>query len=693
MSSLKAGARRILAGLTLAVSAIALPPAQAAGLRIGSVESIAPTEISRPRAASDAAVPGRREIRFDAFGRRFELAVNTNQGFVAGPGRADSVEGTAAGLSGSWVRLTRVGDSWVGVVFDGTEYFALDTAGAVAPFNDTARRMPRNAPIAYRLRDTLLPDTSFGTDVVPHVGTVEDALNGIQAELTPPTATAVLATKRLTVGVLIDADEAARDGSEAEARATARMGIVDGIFSSQVGVRIQPTPPVLLAPGSAPSTTDDAETLLDQLGVYRRDDQTQRTTGLTHLFTGRNIIYKGSANTVGIAYLTGLCQRRSSASLSEGRQTAFTEGLIAAHEIGHVFGAPHDTESGSACAAAPSGFLMEPRLNGHDTLSDCSLSQMAPLVATASCLAPANAPDAAIGAASTAAIAVGQFSNIRASVRSNGNATVTNVHFVIRLPAGVEAKAAGATGATCPLVTPSEVQCVLGDLAAGATSDIQITVIAASAGNTQAELEIFADNDALAGNNRTTLQLIAAPGADFGVSITFDPASLQQGMNTLARVQVRNDGLSDATDLALTVTSDAGLTAQTAAVSGGLSCAVAAGNVSCAPATLAAGATAELQLTLQAGATATGIQRVRAQVGSATLVDPAPGNNDVTGAVTVTPASSGGGDDGPLDGTLPAPVTPPASSGGGGGALDGTLLLALTGSLTATLRRRRLATR
>ena len=61
--------------------------------------------------------------------------------------------------------------------------------------------------------------------------------------------------------------------------------------------------------------------------------------------------------------------------------------LIAAHEIAHVFGAPHDGEEGGACATTTGNqFLMAPRINGSQQFSACSLAQMAPRVQAASCL-------------------------------------------------------------------------------------------------------------------------------------------------------------------------------------------------------------------------------------------------------------------------------------------------------------------
>jgi hypothetical protein len=577
------------------------------------------------------------------------------------------------------VRLTKVGDRWVGLVFDGVEYFAVDSAGKLAEFNDTARRLPANVPVMFRLRDAIVLDASFAGDVLPVGAPLEAGVAAVAAELPPPAiAAATLPTKRLDVAVVLDADQATRDGTQAESSALARMNVVDGIFASQVGVTLKVASTTKLPPNAPPfDATTVPKTLLEQLRDYRVATPQQQAAGLTHLFTGRDL----DGQTVGIAYIKSLCSATYSASLSEGRQSPNIEGLIAAHEIGHVFGAPHDGDAAEACASTPAAtFLMAPQVNGTSTFSECSLQQIAPVVTAASCLAPSDAPDAALGAALQQRIAVGQASTVRVTVQSNGNAMVNGVQFTAQLPAGVEAAGAGATGGGTCTIVPGRVDCTLGNIPAGQSRDIEMSLVAAAAGTSQAALSLTSQNDSLRDNDTSTLRLVAAAGADLGVSIVFDPTTVQQGGTSTARVQVRNNGLSAATDLALTLTQDAGLTPTSVTGTGGLSCTLAGTAITCAPASLAAGATAELQVAFTAG-TVTGTQRVVLHVGSATLVDPQPGNNDATGLLTVT---------------APPPVNPPPSpppaggdSGGGGGAMDEAMLAALSAlAIAAAVRRR-----
>src|SRR5688572_26835708 len=120
---------------------------------------------------------------------------------------------------------------------------------------------------------------------------------------------------------------------------------------------------------------------------------------------GRNLTARDPQNNVddsivGIAYLFGVCEAEIGVSVSE-RLDPFISALVAAHEFGHNLGAPHDDEAGSPCQSAPSGFLMEATLNGSSRFTQCSLDQMAPIVAASSCIRPRQYVDVAVELAAT----------------------------------------------------------------------------------------------------------------------------------------------------------------------------------------------------------------------------------------------------------------------------------------------------
>jgi hypothetical protein len=298
-------------------------------------------------------------------------------------GRAAAYTGQAGPYAGSWAAVTRIGNRWSGIWYDGGEYFGVDSAAALAQASPDAAGRPPDSLMVFRLRDVLWEDMALEDD------TLQAPVTGAELarQLAPFALTigADEAKRRLDVAVVGDELLVAQDGDDAEANLLARLNVIDGLFASQLGIRVAAGSVTLFTSRDEEPfgrTTNPGE-LLDELSAWRHGNAGQRENGLTHLFTGRNL----NGRTVGMAYMDSLCSRRYSTSLSQATASVGFAALIAAHEIAHVFGAPHDGEEATACVAAPSGYLMAPRINGSQEFSQCSLDQMAPQL-QASCLVP-----------------------------------------------------------------------------------------------------------------------------------------------------------------------------------------------------------------------------------------------------------------------------------------------------------------
>jgi uncharacterized repeat protein (TIGR01451 family) len=326
-------------------------------------------------------------------------------------------------------------------------------------------------------------------------------------------------TGRLRVSALADYEyfQAAGSAQSARNRIVGIFNNVDGIFSAQVGIQIEFADAITVFEDPAdPFSSSVSRDLLTQLAAYREVQPTLRSTGLTHLVTGRDL----DGTTVGIAYIGALCLERFGASISQG--IASQTSLVAAHEIGHNFGAPHDGETAdpgepvNPCAATPRTFLMAPQLNGNDQFSQCSLTQIEPQVRAASCILPiVTTADLALTAGSSAtSVTSGQAFALAASVASRGPADATSVQVAFALPNGLSVIDGTATNGGSCVSQAAGIACTWPILVAGITSAVTVNLRADAAGSYTVAATLSAAQDASSGNDLLSFPVTAtAPAA------------------------------------------------------------------------------------------------------------------------------------------------------------------------------------
>jgi len=368
--------------LLLAATAWPALSGAAGGLVPQHTEDLRPTLTRASK--SDAAT-----LEFHAFGRGFRVQLSSNQRlaqFAAGSA-VQLYKGALEGAPGSWARISIHDGLPRGMIWDGSELFIVDAAPETVNYGAAGTVM-------FKLSDAVLErGVSFTGDAVETPRDPAAAYGAMIGELRARTQAlqAGVATEGVEISILGDAAYLARYGGEAQARDAilTRLNNVDGIFSAQVGVELQVVsvnPAGELTAGL--SATTDSSTLLTELGELRRQTPALVATGLTHLFTGRQL----DGDTAGIAYSLGLCSQRFAASVTMAHNSAALDTLITAHEIGHVFGAPHDGEQ--ECASTPQNqYIMTPSLSTSVTsFSQCSLDQINAVIDSYSCVVPLPAP-------------------------------------------------------------------------------------------------------------------------------------------------------------------------------------------------------------------------------------------------------------------------------------------------------------
>jgi hypothetical protein len=574
-------------------------------------------------------------ISFNAFSRDFALELEPN-GRLAGLqqriGAATAYRGKVAGRSDSWVRLVLTAEGPSGLVFDGETLYGIET-GAQAGVTGAA-------PAMFRLADVYFAPGELGCESAAAALDGEQAVAVIAQELVALGAAA--ATRRLDLGAVADFEFSQRFGADAEAALLTRFNNVDGIFSEQLGVQVNVAQIDIFTASNDPFTaTAVPRDLLDELANYRGATPSQDALGLTHLFTGRDL----EGSTAGTAFIGVVCaSRRSSerrsfgAGLTQARGNPVIDSLIAAHEIGHNFGAPHDGTA--ACAATPpTGFLMSATIvnESANRFSACSISEMQAEIAAATCLTRIGPADLRVTLPQPAQAYAGVSFAQTASVANEGADEATGVVLTATADAGLAIEAADAGGASCT-VAPSSASCALGAVGGGASRNVTLTLRAAAPGAFELATAVTAASDEDVSDNDAVVEVTAVAGVDLVWSA---PASAVP-LNTQATIAATLTNAADfaATSVVVSVTLAGGLRPDQVTL-GGSACTIAGQSVSCPATPLAARGALPLALTVTGTAAGDQPVTVYADTNDAERV---PADNRLAIAMTVSiPQSSGGG--------------------------------------------------
>ena len=473
---------------------------------------------------------------FDAYGRRFSVELQRNERLVQGlPAAARSqlnhvqlLRGKLEGVSGSWVRLTQVGAGLEGAIWDGQDLYVVTTLARISKNLTTPIDAAPDQSVVYRLSDTLdsLPEAFCGLDERIDAASSRgvSGLNQYRSLVAQiATAAATAPAEQLNLALIADTAFQQQSGNPAD-EMLARLNIVDGIFTEQIGVLLQPTEFRLVPSSSDPFTATDASQLLDQLSTFRQNTPSVRTAGLAHLFTGKDL----NANTIGIAYRDALCDSSFGVSLSDNELGPFYSALVMAHELGHNFGAEHDGKPGGACEATDSGgYLMSPQFNGASVFSACSRNSIAQSVAQARgiCIVPAHFADLTASAPATLDAVANSVFTLPVTVRSIGNAAAVDATIKLSLAATLSFQGAVLPDGACS-TAGAEVTCHLGDIPANSERVVELKLMSSQISSTSVVATVGAANDYLTANSTTQTYLRFTSAVDLKLAMTVSPKSL-----------------------------------------------------------------------------------------------------------------------------------------------------------------------
>lgn len=558
--------RALFTGVLLA-ALVRVPAAHGQYEDIRDVQSIALRSLFSERTgdASQKAARGS-EVFFDAFGKRFDISLEPNDQLINGLspeqkaalGNVELLRGALHGVDGSWVRLTRSPGRVSGLIWDGAELYGVAPASDVmgrsavdasplAPGSTVAYRFSTDAP---QLRDMLIGAPTISPFLAPLSIT----------ELANHVATTA---RQIDIGLVADYEFVSAAGATAGARLLEMANSMDAIFVRDLGVRLNVATIELFDSVDDPFTATGPQQLLEQLANHKETTPALRTHGLVHLFTGR--AFDGgnsdSRQLVGVANFGSICDVRASVGLTRAAFASSTNALIAAHEIGHNFGAPHDAEPGSPCAQTPATFLMAADVNYSDEFSACSIQQIQSRILGASCLAPMQVADieVLITPPQTLSMRMGTEWQLSAVVRNAGPIDAYEIDIAttaigIQIARFILVPATHTKQYTCDEVAR---RCRIGRLSPGEQVRIDVNFVANAAGAGALGFVAHSLNDSNTANDRVEYTIAVEPAVDVDF---VDPSALssrsryiKQGETTPLLLDLINRSSLPATDVRVTL--------------------------------------------------------------------------------------------------------------------------------------------
>jgi hypothetical protein len=558
----------------LAAAATGSLCAQAQGFSILYHERLDDLTFSASRVRTQAAGGGSPSVSlsFAAYGRQFDVELRPNSRLTSTLDPAvlakltdfGVYEGELQRVAGSWVRLTRHHGEWSGVISDGVDLYGIEPYARVAPYLATSGDAANPAPVIFRFAETTgrFADVVRASNAASSRARIQSALPG----RVEPMA-AISPGKQVDIGLVGDFPFSLISGTFSEERLLSLANVVDGIFVTQVGVHLNIAQVEVLSTGDG-FTSADPDTLLRQLGDHKAATPALQSLGLVHLLTGLDLTEPvqgpNAPRLLGVANLGSLCDARTSVGLTQYLNSP-DAALVMAHEIGHNFGAPHDGESGSPCESTLGPYLMNPFFSNSDDFSQCSLQQMQPVIASASCLYALPSNDVSIrGISGPTTVSGGQTVSVDAVIDSHGMGGAYGISLTANADGArvdrleVSANSAQTQCSAGPTPPP---ECHAVHLADGESLPVRATATPNRAGPASLELTVTSADDSDPSDNTYRFDFNVIPAVDLRV-VAITPFSRYMHPHDIADVTVdfANVGSFDATQVKARLQLDSSLT-------------------------------------------------------------------------------------------------------------------------------------
>lgn len=505
-------------------------------------------------------------VSFVAYGRQFDLLLESNAGIVAMSHSASRAlkptlnlyRGRLAGHADSWVRLSETDDRLSGAIWDGTELWLIDTQERLADYLLTTDATHASDNVIFRLSEVS--------------GALGDAIGEMSLELAaganttmPSIAAASFGPQPgrvLDIGLVATTDFAEDHGANARDVLLETFNVIEGIFITQVGVQLRAAEISILDSTPADLQEKDPQTLLNNFADYKVRTAELLPLGLAHLFVARDLDdLNPPTRTVGMANLGVLCDSRFGVGITQATHATILNAVIAAHEFGHNFGAPHDAQEGSVCEAESSNFIMAAKISGSTRFSQCSIEQMQPEISSAGCMRDIPPTDLQLTVSSPPPQQVHERDTVRFSVVLSNN---SNTHV-----AGVELNATSDTLSRLALNASAieggycdgtrTLNCVWPWFPAGASVILDMSAVAETPGDGVVDISVDSLHELDASDNALHFDINVQPLAELVSLLTPANAALHPGESRRFEAAVFNSGDARATGVLVYIEADAAL--------------------------------------------------------------------------------------------------------------------------------------
>jgi hypothetical protein len=331
---------------------------------------------------------------------------------ASGPVR--TYKGTVRGQAKAQARFTVDDETVEGMIITPEERYYVE------PLDKFDPEAAATDFVLYKKSDVIDdPDQACGVTMDQEVGA---AAKGVWQQLATTTGT----TQAATPGMIYEAEIATEADYEyvtalggsaaADAEIMSTMNQVDGVYEAELGVTFKLVYQHTWAGkgvGYPYTTTAVATDVLQQFTDYWNANFSNVQRDLAHIWTGKDLVDPNNdPNLIGISNIGTVCNSPVLAyAVSERMSSASQRAILAAHEIGHNFGATH--VSGGDCTTT----IMNPYLAGTRlTFCPGSRTQIATFLSTsASCLtevcrpviSPAGQTFTAAGGAGSVSVTTG----------------------------------------------------------------------------------------------------------------------------------------------------------------------------------------------------------------------------------------------------------------------------------------------